>query len=805
MNDAASPAPRTTATSGATAADPVLDTHLTALHQDVLETFERLEPVYDLADRLLDNWSGNARGPEAQRRSLADQSRSVRALELVMPIVAPMKAGKSTLINAIVGYQLLPARANPMTTLPTRIVLVDGKPLDQPELIIPASLAEIYDRMAEAVRGPLKAGETAPEGHSYLDRLAAEIADGGPEPLRERYVGTEQVHQILARLNDQIRLAGFIAGEVDFLSEVTELPTLETGFLHDYPAGDSRGGRLVIIDTPGPNEYAIAAQLGPVLETQLARSHMVLTVLDYTQMGADAARDIQVRLTPLLKIIGSSHLYAVVNKVDARKTEDDLNKADTRRAALHSLGLTEGRDDGRVFETIAHLGVVGSRVLADARLGVPGLTTGPSARALMRERLQHATDDEIDEELADLGEAGVLRLAERMIAKSQVPELIGSAIMRLRAGAGPAVIDAGVRHHLAAVDALREVLNLTASAAERDQRLVRDQLARLDAESKVLIQLRERQPTIAQLQKQFRRQLDDFLKWVAHAGQETIATLDPDSARDDDAILPEAARATIRASKKLMSRLMGREGGTAAADRRVFSTKAEGEAFIERVTLPIVSQLRQLLDIARRELDTVVQRMTAEVVAEQEQRARPVIERAAATLRDAFAVSLKVPPPAVVDGELAVELGAPTVSTYYTTEKYQTTEMKRNPWTLGITKREVTVTREREVSHATYVVTRADVKAQLTDAFAGKLVQLEVDLDSYVAGNLSAAIDEYFRGLDQFLQRYRGALAASQAENQQDEQQRDRVRAELAALVAMLDAEQPRLAGYLHQMPRPAA
>ncbi|CAF3878907.1 unnamed protein product [Rotaria sp. Silwood1] len=43
--------------------------------------------------------------------------------ELRMPIIAPMKAGKSTILNAVVGQNLLPTRNAAMTSIPTEIVL----------------------------------------------------------------------------------------------------------------------------------------------------------------------------------------------------------------------------------------------------------------------------------------------------------------------------------------------------------------------------------------------------------------------------------------------------------------------------------------------------------------------------------------------------------------------------------------------------------------------------------------------------------------------------------------------------------
>ena len=295
--------------------------HLHVLHEDVIAAFERIHPLLIGASGLVDNWSKNPQGVQAELDSLSQHLAHVRELELVMPIVAPMKAGKSSLINAIVGYQLLPARANPMTTLPTKIVLVDGMDLDQPELEIPASLQNLYTLAEEAIYKAIQGGWKLPDGHSYLNNLAMDIANQRLGPLKRTHAGISAVHSILARLNDQMRMLAFADPDLDLLNEVEDLPVLRTGSLHSYQAGDIKAGRLVIIDTPGPNENAIAARLSQVLERQLANSHVVLVVLDYTQMGSDAAQDIRDRLSRHLAIIGPKRLFAVVNKVDARKSQ----------------------------------------------------------------------------------------------------------------------------------------------------------------------------------------------------------------------------------------------------------------------------------------------------------------------------------------------------------------------------------------------------------------------------------------------------------------------------------------------------
>ena len=366
-------------------ADP--DALLETLHEDVVQSFTRISALLEYADMLDINWSGDKTGTLQAAARIREHADSVRRLELVMPIVAPMKAGKSTLINAIVGYPLLPARANPMTTLPTRIKLVDGLGLEKPELAIPDSTIAVFNRIAAQIRKNMTGdGWTVPEGHSYLAGLAASIDSGHAEPLRSSYQGGPAIWDILVRLNDQLRLAVLATGE-SFVSDIRELPEITTGHRSTFGTPAPAGGQLVIVDTPGPNEHAMSAQLGPTLETQLQSSHVVLVVLDYTQMGADAAAEIKDRLQSQLEVITSSKIFAVVNKVDERRKGDDLNQEQTRAAVRAAFGLTEAQAQTQIFETVARWGLIGAQMLGDIeQLGehlVPA--ESESAAALLKE------------------------------------------------------------------------------------------------------------------------------------------------------------------------------------------------------------------------------------------------------------------------------------------------------------------------------------------------------------------------------------------------------------------------------------
>ena len=139
----------------------------------------------------------------------------------------------------------------------------------------------------------------------------------------------------------------------------------------------------------------------------------------------------------------------------------------------------------------------------------------------------------------------------------------------------------------------------------------------------------------------------------------------------------------------------GSFAGSPADDLHEFETRAQAEEFIGSLTGQVTEDLRELLEDARQEVDARAHTLAAQVVAEQEGKVRGLVDRAAAKLSVAFDVVLQVPPPAIVDGELAVELADPAVRSWSTQETYTTTERRRAWYKAWLGYRDVTVTHTR--------------------------------------------------------------------------------------------------------------
>ena len=774
--------------------------HLQVLHEDVTAAFERSHSMLTGASGLVDNWSKNPGGVQAELDNLSRHLTHVRELELVMPIVAPMKAGKSSLINAIVGYQLLPARANPMTTLPTKIVLVDGMDLGKPELEIPASLQSLYTRAEEGIYRAVQEGWKLPEGHSYLTELVADIANHELAPLNRTYNGLAAVHAVLARLNDQMRTLAFADPDLDVLNEVEELPVLRTGSLHSYQATDVMSGQLVIIDTPGPNENAIATRLSQVLERQLASSHVVLVVLDYTQMGSEAAQDIRDRLSRHLAIIGSGRLFAVVNKVDARKSRGDLSEEDTRENARNSLNLSREQAEGRVFETVAHWGVIGSRVVAE--LASPPDNYDPviseAVFALWTELRPVDDDEDIAAELGETSLGRIEREARKLLNRSGVATVVSSAISRLREGAAPMVMAAALDRYIAAHSELREVLGLEYNGAQRGQAVVRDQLVSLDKEIALLAAMRDARPDQESLQRRFSGDIDGLVSLLRKGGMQIIAALD--AKEQSDPSLPNQVQGMVRSTFRKVKKGVWRD--SEAQEIREFDTLTEAEAFMDRMGSSVVTELSPLLDWGRSEANKRIKKLADLIVAEQEGQVSEVLKRAAETLQTAFDVKLTVPR-VLVDTGVEVSLDRPTAKTNSGTREYTEIEQKRTFRRLWIVKGPVQVKKTSSWSTTTYVVSKADVKTRITTVFESRLHEIRRALMSYLAGELDAKLSDYYDRTDQYLQRYHSALNRSQNASLHDEKEKQERLAKLAALdktladaSCTLDDYRVQLAGY---------
>ena len=147
-----------------------------------------------------------AGGPGRLRSDLDDLSRGEP--ELRIPVVAPMKAGKSTLLSALLGLDIAPRRAQIMTAVPTRFIPVPPARQAEPRLELPEPVVTGHRRLLDAIAATITDDRLASlAGHPHLQSAASRAPARRPGS-RHRLAHRRARDQIRADLAARHRAAG---------------------------------------------------------------------------------------------------------------------------------------------------------------------------------------------------------------------------------------------------------------------------------------------------------------------------------------------------------------------------------------------------------------------------------------------------------------------------------------------------------------------------------------------------------------------------------------------------------------------
>ncbi len=292
---------------------------------------------------------------------IKNRSSQLNTLELKMTIVAPMSAGKSTIINAIIGNDLLPTSASAMTTIPTEIILDTN--IDEPCLILDNDVLSVSNETKRRLKECIKTQEfsdieKALGSYPHLIDLALDIRDGKIQ-IDGELKGYKEIRETLTILNNIFRLYNiFLVKNLlelePFYSPLYELkncPKICTPFENQLTASNKTEymGNLVIIDTPGPNEATQDFTLAPIVKKQLTeKANLILIVLDFTQLNTESAEQIRTEVNEIIKLINKENLYIIVNKIDQRQKDDPLNNEKLEQFIFSQFNL-ENTEKARIF------------------------------------------------------------------------------------------------------------------------------------------------------------------------------------------------------------------------------------------------------------------------------------------------------------------------------------------------------------------------------------------------------------------------------------------------------------------------
>ena len=318
-----------------------------------MEVIDGIVEVKALADKAPIDLDLDVAALKKLQTLLRQEARKLVENEATVAVVGPMKAGKSTVISAIVGAELMPSRDEPMTTFPTIVTHTPGQitpvltfPLAEPFGLLAAHVAADIRNNREKCDTALLAAEGAAELTKLADKLLRESLS-----FPASVEGQEAICALLTDVNDLSRLAKALEVSRDIVDSALNfesLPRVNVQFEHVTDVGDA--GKLSFVDTPGPDEAKDNERLKKISREQLEQASAIVLVTNYLLEGGEAVENVRA-LLDTLPAGAHERLYVLANKYDQRMQHDNTDEEATAEARQRVRELEIRKNiAARVFE-----------------------------------------------------------------------------------------------------------------------------------------------------------------------------------------------------------------------------------------------------------------------------------------------------------------------------------------------------------------------------------------------------------------------------------------------------------------------
>lgn len=419
-------------------------------------------------------------------------------LEMVLAVVGTMKAGKSTTINAIVGTEVLPNRNRPMTALPTLIRHTPGQA--DPVLRFENSrpINDLMLELGRVIESPhalesLQKLETDDDMQELLSLIRGSVR------FKETYKGAASIFWFLKSLNDLVRLSASLKAEFPFsdYDEIHEMPVIEVEFAH-LGETTQAGGRLTLLDTPGPNESG-QQHLRKMLGEQLKKASAVLAVLDFTQLKSDADEQVRNELAEIASV-ASGRLFALVNKFDQKdRNGDSEEKIKSVVADDLMQGMVKHAD---VYPVSSRWGYLANRAKHEVFLHkkLPDPAEQPWVIDFAEEAFGRRWKDEIG------NNENVLRAANALWEDSLFTSPLTNVIQTAHARAATFAVDSAASKLIHTAESVEKFLGVRETALAKSAKVLREQISSLKGDIDKIEKIRshtekEAKATLADIQK----------------------------------------------------------------------------------------------------------------------------------------------------------------------------------------------------------------------------------------------------------------------------------------------------------------
>jgi GTPase SAR1 family protein len=645
------------------------------LQSDVIDLLEQISLLMNRASTALSSDVASQEYAKFEQQ-VKQEVEKVKNLELRMAIVAPMKAGKSTITNAIIGQDILPSRNSAMTTLPTEIIFAAG--LQEPILTLSPEIVTVFQETLLALRkqinemGLEKAQEKLAQ-YPHLQVMPKLIQKALVESVPHKSEGRKNIALTLTSLNDIVRLCSILYPSIDPLQSLTEVPRIRTPFwLSQTNQQSDTLGKLVIVDTPGPNEAGENLRLQAVVAEQLRKSSMVLIVLDFTQLKNEAAEKVKKDVERVIELRGKESLYVLINKVDQRR-DGDMKPEQVQQFVAAEFGIGEISDINRVFEISARRAFTSANFLMELQQN-PDLEV--SKLKTSRSLAQEVFGIDWEEELEETTVEDLKNKANRLWKKSGFDPFLNGAINNLMAEAAPRCILSALKITRSRLMELNKAVQLRNSAVNQDANKIQNEIEFLSSDLSqlewCLIDLEEQ---VEKIKKSLSKKLDTTLKKLKQDTEKSIQhyVLNGFAKRIEQINNSSSLKNTFEkmdiAARRLfltpiplpdeitsifpesLSRLLKYDFVLGGRNEFEFTTKQEAEDFAAQLVLEAKQIVEGLLYKTIKEIQDDITNVQKDLIILLKQETKGVIENACTRLNQAFAIELELPPLLLEDME----------------------------------------------------------------------------------------------------------------------------------------------------------
>lgn len=707
----------------------------------------------------------------------------VENMELRASIVAPMKAGKSTIINAILGEKILPVRNTAMTVIPTEVVLklssINTKHRsEQAELSLPLELIKQLTNMRDKLQMHLRNSSNKLEDptrqrslHPNLELFAKTLRGGSTHEFKETTVGNKAIWEVLEFVNDVIRLYDHLM-PTDNLSEVQKLSRNLPRITAPYRILGSENviseslGRLVIIDTPGPNENTTTNFLKDIVIEELKKATVILVILDFTALHTEADKLVKSEIMNITNSNSNSSdtIFALVNKCDQRR-RGDMTTEDVCKFVRENFDIGIGKteeDDNRVFEIQAIRALLAKQFCIELDQIQESETIQYEDLDSGQDFLTEAYGATYDETNAPTRQK-IKSDAVKLWQKSGFEQFLSGAVEKLIERAAPRILNNALTKCTGGMNGLRESLEVREQLLEADVTKLHTQINAFQDDFAKLSNImkkeknaphNEQQQLIAKIgdasmivfseaERQLNKLLNEDLKCNEQtAMQETNMEVDIYGAVES--LLSKNTRMVIHHTLCIIRQLLTKYANSGSSFE--FDSEIEGQEFIANIKRQVQNIPEKAVITIRRTVDAECNSACQRLHDRLHKATQGVLYDAQTRFTNTFKIELQKPP--ILD----LQFKEPTESIIHMDKTY------RPWWLLGL----VNIPYDEGYREGTkYHLKKASVKTHFTKFLKICMDLVHTKLNEYLKSKLEQIFDQYFHEIKSQLEKYQNYVKQS--------------------------------------------